>query len=195
MRQGTIVTVPPVGHPLSVEQAKQQLKIVPEYTADDTEISGFCAAAHRKIERELGYPILRQTRATHLFGFPCGPIWFAGGVNPEITSIQYRDSANALQTLDPAAYALDAVSLPAQVYRAPATTWPATVSVPGAVIVTWQGGWANAADVPDDLIMAMKILVAHWDQNREAVVDGGTPAEVQTVIDDLLFQFRVNFIV
>lgn len=194
MRQGTIVTVKPVGHPLSVAEAKRQLRLEPEDIDQDDHVSDLCAAAHRKIERELGYPILLQTRATHLAHFPRGPIWLGGGDSVSILSILYRDTSNAVQTLNPSAYALDAVSRVAQVYPAPSTTWPSTVNTPSAVVVEWRAGWAQPDDVPEDLIHAMKLLVGHWDQNREAVVVGTISSEVQMALDDLLFQFRIPFV-
>jgi len=194
MRQGTIVTVKPDGHPLSVLEAKRQLRIDPADTDQDEHIADLSAAAHRKVERMLGYPILRQTRQTHLSGFPCGPIWLGGGDGLSVLSITYRDTANAVQTLDPAEYSVDAVSRVAQIFPAPLKSWPATTCTPGAVIVEWQAGWASPPDVPEDLIHAMKLLVGHWDQNREAVVVGTISTEVQIALDDLLAPFRVPFV-
>lgn len=194
MRQGTIIKTPPTGHPLSLADAKMQLRIEPEDTDLDAHVLQLCAAAHRKIERELGYPILVQVRETHLFGFPCGPIWLGGGNSPTILSIKYRDPADALQTLASSAYSLDAVSRVAQVYPAPSAAWPSTLCIPSAVVIEWRAGWATPADVPEDLIHAMKLLVGHWDQNREAVVIGTISSEVQIALDDLLFQFRVPFV-
>lgn len=194
MRQGTIVTVKPDGHPLSVFEAKRQLRLEPDDTDQDDHVADLCAAAHRKVERELGYPILRQTRETHLSSFPRGAIWLGGGNSPSILSISYRDTANVVQALDAADYSLDGVSRVAQVYPAPLKTWPSTTCTPGAVIVEWQAGWNGPSDVPEDLIHAMKLLVGHWDQNREAVVVGTISSEVQVALDDLLSQFRVPFV-
>lgn len=194
MRQGTIITQRSEGFALSVQAAKRQLRIEPEDADQDDHIADLCAAAHRKIERELGYPILVQTRETYLSGFPRGPIWLGGGDSLSILSIRYRDRQNVVQTLDASAYALDAVSRVAQVYPAPSATWPSTLCTPGAVVIEWRAGWATAADVPEDLIHAMKLLVGHWDQNREAVVIGTISSEVQIALDDLLFQFRVPFV-
>ncbi len=194
MRQGTIVTVKPEGNPLSVFEAKRQLRLEPDDTDQDDHVADLCGAAHRKIERELGYPILLQTRETHLSKFPCGSIWLGGGDSPSILSIRYRDSQNVVQTLDPSRYSLDAVSRVAQVYPAPSATWPSTVNTPSAVVVEWRAGWEKPSDVPEDLIHAMKLLVGHWDQNREAVVVGTISTEVQVALDDLLSQFRVPFV-
>lgn len=194
MRQGTIVTVKPEGNPLSVFEAKRQLRIEPEDTDQDDHVADLCGAAHRKIERELGYSILRQTRQTHLSGFPRGAIWLGGGDSPAVSSITYRDPLNVIQTLDVSAYVVDAASRVAAVYPAPTTTWPSTICTPSAVVVTWLSGWANPTDVPEDLIHAMKLLVGHWDQNREAVVVGTISTEVQIALDDLLSQFRLPFV-
>lgn len=194
MRQGSKVTIKPNGHPLSVLAAKRQLRIEPDDTDQDDHVADLCAAAHSKIEHELGYPILRQTRETHLSNFPRGPIWLGAGDDLSILSIRYRDTLNVFQTLDPSAYVLDAVSRVAQVYPAPATTWPSTVCSPGAVVVEWQAGAENPSDVAEDLIHAMKLLVGHWDQNREAVVVGSISSQVQVALDDILSPFRIPFV-
>lgn len=191
MRQGTITTVKSDGFALSVLDAKRQLRLEPDDTDQDEHIAKLCAAAHLMVEGELGYPILRQTRETHLTGFPCGPIWLADGDNLTITSIRYRDAQNALQTLS--SYSLDAVSRPAKVYPAPGASWPSTLCTPGAVVVEWQAGWATPPDVPEDLVHALKLLVGHWDQNRETVVVGTISSEVQVALDRLLDQFRTPF--
>ena len=194
MRQGTIVTVRPQGTALSVFEAKRQLRIEAEDTDQDDHIASLCASAGSHIERELGYPILRQTRETHLSCFPRGPIWLGGGDALTVLEIRYTDTVGAAQVLAPSAYAVDAVSQPAKVYPAPSTNWPSTSRVPGAAVVKWQAGWENPADVPDDLLHAMKLLVGHWDQNREAVVVGSINSDLRVALDDLLSPFRLPFI-
>lgn len=194
MRQGTIVTVPSDGFALSVMEAKRQLRIEPENTDEEDHIADLCAAAHRRIERELGYPILRQTLQTHLTGFPRGAIWLGGGDTAAVVSITYIDANGDPQTLAPSGYRLNAVGRIAEVYRAPNTTWPRVQCQPGAVVIEWTAGWLSPTDVPEDLIHAMKLLVGHWDSNREAVVVGSIASEVQETLDDLIYQFRVPFV-
>jgi uncharacterized phiE125 gp8 family phage protein len=193
-RQGTIVTVKPDGFPLSVLQAKRQLRLEPEDTEEDDHIAELCAAAGRKVERDLGYPVLRQTCETHLDRFPSGPIWLGGGDDMTIVALRYVDSAGVEQTIAPTNYRLNAVGRVAEVYPAPSFCWPSTQCVPGAVVVEWQAGWAGPSDVPEDLVHAMKMLVGHWDRNREAVIVGSISQEVKMAYDDLIEQFRVPFI-
>lgn len=194
MRQGTIVTVQPQGHPLSVFQAKRQLRIEAGDTDQDDHIASLCAAAHRHVERALGYPILRQTRETHLSHFPRGPIWLGGGAGLSVLQLRYADTAGTMQVLPANAYAVDAVSRISQIWPTASTTWPATAPRPGAVVVEWQAGWTSPADVPDDLLHAMKLLVGHWDQNREAVVVGSINSDLRVALDDLLAPFRLPYI-
>lgn len=194
MRQGTIVTTPPTEHPLSVADAKLQLRIDPEDTDQDAHIGKLCASAHRKIEHELGYPILQQTRQTHLFGFPVGPIWLGGGAGLEVTALRHFDATGTLQTVASTDYVVDAISRPATVAPAPTKTWPSAQRRAGAVQIDWTAGWANPAAVPEDLLHAMKLLVGHWDQNREAVIVGTISSEVQIALEDILRPFRLPFI-
>lgn len=192
-RQGTITTVRPDGHPIGVAEAKRQLRIDDDDTDQDEFLAALCAAAHRSIENQLGYPILRQTRQTHLFGFPCGLIWLGGGDLLTVGSVKYYDTAGAQQTLAGTDYIVDAISRPATLHPALFKDWPSTQDRPGAVVIDWMAGWALASDVPEDLIQAMKLLIGHWDQNREAVVTGTISTAIQMSVDWLLEEHRINF--
>jgi uncharacterized phiE125 gp8 family phage protein len=190
-RQGSIVTVPSGADPISVADAKVHLRIEQADTDQDGFVAQLCAAAHRKVENELDYPILRQTRQTHLRGFPEAEIDLGGGNDFQVASVDYYDADGVQQTLATSAYILDAVSKPAKLYPAPNTLWPATQDRPGAVIVEWQSGWAAPGDVPPDLLHAMRLLIGHWDQNREAVVIGSISTDVQFTFDALIWPFRI----
>ena len=190
-RQGTIITVKPDGNPVSVAEAKRQLRIDHDDTDQDNYIAELCGAAHRAVESQLGYPILRQTRQTHLFGFPCGAIWLGGGDSLTVSQVRYFDSSGTQQVLPATDYIVDAISRPAALLAAPFKPWPSVIERPGAVMIDWLAGWNSAADVPEDLIHAMKLLIGHYDQNREAVIVGATPNAVQHTVDALLEPWRI----
>lgn len=192
-RLGTVVTVPPVGHPLALADAKAARRIDAADTWEDDEIEALCAAVHRKLESDLGFPILRQTRRTVLDAFPSASdpaIWLGGGDSPAIEAIEYLDTAGAAQTMAVADYVLDEWSKPARVL--PARTWPSCSAQPGAVKIDWTAGWASAGDVPEDLMHAQKLLLGHWFENREAVVLGTISSAVQLGWDALLEPYRLN---
>lgn len=54
------------------------------------------------------------------------------------------------------------------------------------IYVLLTAGWATAADVPGNLKQAIRMLVAHWYENRETVVVGTITSEVQFGVDQLL---------
>lgn len=188
MRQGTIVTALPQVAALTLDDARQHLRITPDDTDQDDSILALVRAAERHVERELGMPIMRQTRATHLNCFPCGAIWLGTGADLEVDSVNYVSASGAPTLLSGNSYFLDAVSRPAAIY--PATSWPAVTVRPSAVVVTWAAGYEDADDVPDDLRHALRLLIGHYDMNREAVV-AGAMVELPLAVDALLRGFRV----
>ncbi len=190
-RQGTITLVRPSGDPVVVAAAKRQLKIDPDDTSQDDFLAELCSAAHLFVESRLGYPILRQTRQTHLWSFPCGAIWLGGGDTLTVGQVRYFDTAGTQQVLPTTDYVVDAVSRPATIEAAPFKNWPATLNQPGAVKIDWTAGWAAAADVPADLIHAIRLMIGHWEQNREAVVVGTTNSSLELAVDALLEPHRL----
>ncbi len=192
MRQGTIVTVPANGNAVDLAAAKRQLRIASGDNSQDVFLAELCTAAHYAIEKQLGFPVLRQTLQTHLFNFPCGPICLGAGL-VTVSSVKFYDLAGTLQTFPSTDYIVDTISRPAWVHLVPDKTWPATQARPSAVYIEWTGGWATAADVPETIKQAMKLLISHWDQNREAVVIGQIPAALQMSVDWLLEAYRVSF--
>lgn len=191
-RLGSVVTVGPVGHPLALADAKAHLRIDAADTWEEDSIEALCAAVHRKLESDLGFPILRQTRRTVLDAFPSSAtpaIWLGGGDSPAIEAIEYLDTAGDAQTMAEADYVLDEWSAPARVL--PASTWPACSAQPGAVKIDWTAGWETAADVPEDLMHAQKLLLGHWHENREAVVLGTISSTVQLGWGALLEPYRL----
>lgn len=195
-RQGTVVTVAATVEPISLADAKLHLRIETADTWQDDQIDLLIAAARAKLETDLGYPVMRQTLRTELDSFPlqpvlCPAVWLGGGAGAAVDSIVYIDSAGASQTLDPAGYVVDAVSAPAMVLPAPNTIWPAVLRQPGAVKITWTAGWTSAAAVPADLVHAMKLLIGHWFENREAVVVGTISSAVQLGWDALVQPHRM----
>ena len=108
-----------------------------------------------------------------------------------IVSLTYLDASNTRQMLDPSLYATDFDSAPARLVPAVGTFWPyGSYPQPGAVQITYTAGYGNTpAAVPAMLQLAILGLVAHWYENREAVVMTNSTNAVTTVpvfVDALL---------
>lgn len=127
----------------------------------DDDITAMIQDATRLAEHEVGQCLMPQTWQLTLDAFPdC--IRLTRPPVASVTSVQYVDTAGALQTLAPSAYTLDTSSGFGLAYLQPAygTSWPATRDQAQAVIVRFVAGYADAASVPSHLKRQVKIFVA-----------------------------------
>lgn len=89
-----------------------------------------------------------------------------------ITSIQYYDLNNTLQTVDPSVYTVIAAT-PGQVQPNYGKIWPYTRPTAGAIQITFVAGYGDsAATIPAAIKAAMKLMIGNWYENRESVVAG-----------------------
>ena len=72
------------------------------------------------------------------------------------------------------------------------TTWPCTAPIPDAVQITATIGSNNANGVPQVAKHAIRLLVGHWFQNREGVVNGTISSDVKMTVDALLSSLKVR---
>lgn len=159
---------------------------------DDTLVQDKINSAEAWIEQFIGRALLTQTRVVYFDRFhrslelPVTPV-------QSITSITYLDPTQTQQTLASNAYTatpLNSDDVPTYLYPVPGTFWPNTARVKSAVTVTVQAGYASAANVPPPLIEAIKLLVAHWYENREASLVGVTSSELPFGLMDILNRYR-----
>jgi hypothetical protein len=105
-----------------------------------------------------------------------------------VTSVKYRDTDNAEQTLSSAAYLTDTGEAQGIVRLLEDESWPDTYfDRPSAVVVRAVVGFgATSASVPENYIQAMQLLIGHWYANRESVVVGTATSGVGDTADALL---------
>lgn len=103
-----------------------------------------------------------------------------------VSSIVYLDSNGNTETLDPSNY-VAAPGAPGRVSPAYGKIWPTTLPQIGAVQVNFVAGYgATADDVPDNVKVAVKLLVGHLYENREEVAAGVSLAELPLGVAALL---------
>jgi hypothetical protein len=101
-----------------------------------------------------------------------------------ITSVQYTDFQGQTQTVDPSLYVVS-LGTPARIQPTYSKVWPIARPTIDSVQITFVAGQANTADkVDEDVKAAMKMLIAHWYENREAVGTVGGPLAM--AVDALL---------
>lgn len=138
----------------------------------------------------LGRALIQQEWQQDFSGFgdvmrlPLGPLI-------AVSSVTYYDTSNVLRTLSAAVYAAYSDGRGPYIALAPDQVWPATYSRPDAVRATWTAGYGTTADtVPAAIRAAVKLMIGHWYENREAAVIGAPVASLPMAVDALLSPFR-----
>jgi uncharacterized phiE125 gp8 family phage protein len=159
-----------VGVPVTLSEAKLHLKV--DDTDDDDLIEQLLSAATTFCEKFQNRTYLNRTRYLYLDAFPDEMILVPNPPLVSVTSIVYVDTDGTDQTWASSNYEVDNTSEPGRITPAYNVSWPSARSVTNAVTVEYIAGYgAGTADTPDDVKNAIKLLVAHWYDHREAVSD------------------------
>lgn len=178
------LTSAPAAEPVSTAEAKTHMRV--ETSDDDTYIGTLITAARRYCEAVQKRAFITQTWKLYLDRFP-SVIRVPKPPLQSVSSIAYLDTNGDSQTLSSSVYTVDTDSEPGLIYEGYNQQWPATRDVEKAITVTFLAGYGDAStDVPAEVIHAIKLMVGHWYEHREAVADGVTPAMVPLTVHSLL---------
>jgi uncharacterized phiE125 gp8 family phage protein len=181
----------PGAEPATAAEVKTDARI--DTTALDTTIDLLITAARKVAEDRTGRAFITQTWELVLDTFPSNEIEIGMLPIQLITSVKYYDSANVLQTMAAADYALDDDTLPGWVLPAYGVSWPSTYDIANAVIIRFIAGYgAAAADVPAELRMWIRAQAALAARNPDGLLDGR--AAPIPFIDGLLDSYRLRWI-
>lgn len=185
------LTTPAVLIPLTVDEVASHLRIT-----DNTEhalLDTYLRAAVDYLERTTGLRLLTQTwTATYdYWDMPSGSdeIELRGTPLASVTSIAYVDTGGVSQTWASANYVVDIGRQPGRVYPAYLVTWPDVRDQPQAMTITYVCGWTAATAVARPVQHALKLLIGHWYEHREATSDK-PPADVPRAYDALIAPYR-----
>ncbi|WP_159728378.1 head-tail connector protein [Methylosinus sp. Ce-a6] len=204
--------------PLTLADAKAYARV--DLADDDALITALIAAARRRAEKETGLALLTQSWVAVLDRWPDGTSggglsspWWDGVreaplamVSPAgvieipkrpfqaVTQIRLRDAYGDFTTVDPAIYYSEVSDMRGRIIRKLGTIWPVIVMAPkSAIEISITAGFDAApySGVPDDLVLAIKMLVKHWYDNREPVADGRI-GKVPAHIDAIFGSYRAT---
>jgi len=172
--------------PVTLDEAKDHLRVVG--VDDDGYINSLLLAATEWAEKFQNRTFVSRTRIMELDEFKniiCPPY-------PPLVSatIQYVDADGTTQTLDPSYYRVNTGAEPGRITEAYNYYWPITRAVTGAVTITYIAGYGTKAKVPDDVKAAIKLVVGHLYEHREAVSEV-TLNEVPMTAKSLLWPNRI----
>lgn len=183
-----ILLTPPETEPLSLSDAKAYLRV--ETDDDDAVIASLIAAARSHIEAMSGCAMLTQTWRLVRDCWPAdGRMKLKLAPLRAVIAARVYDEAGVAHAVDPENFVLDAargiiamraVSLP-QPGRATA----------GIEIDITVGFGAAGSDVPPALMQALRMLLAHWYDNRGLITIGSSVAVMPPSVNALIASHRV----
>lgn len=167
------VTTEPQYEPVSLAAVKRQAGIIDDGTNDDL-FQLQAHAAREMVESDSRRAMMTQTCKLYLDRFPCGgdPIELEKPPIQSVTSVEYYDTTNALQTWSSSLWVADVYSEPGYISPVYGQVYPLTYARKGAVIVTFICGWTDPTLVPARARQAILMLAAYWCQNHEAAGEG-----------------------
>ncbi len=137
---------------------------------EDTLIGNLAGAARNAFETETHRQLITATWKLRLTVFPAGEIVLPVSPLQSVTSITYVDNDDVTQTVSSDDYDVDTKSTPGRIRPSSGNDWPSdSRGHTEDVIITFVAGYGDASsDVPDGITAAVKLLAAHWFENREA---------------------------
>lgn len=159
--------------PVTVAECKTDLRV--QHTAEDALIADLIAEATDYVDVPDGVvskALITQTWTLSVRGPVDGKISIPVTPVQSISSITYYDSDNVQKNL-----AVSDVSLYGDDYWAflkpkPDMDWPSVYDRLDAITITFIAGYGDAAaSVPRSIRRLIRLIVAHWYENRSATTD------------------------
>lgn len=179
-----ILFISDYAEPISLELAKAQCRVTDD--SEDRLIEGYIIAAREWVENYTGHILVRRPVAQTFSEFWAYLELYYRPVS-EVVDIEYVDTAGAAQSVLPAALITGSF----YPYRVrPSDAWPPILTY-SPVTVNYIAGY-DEGEVPQALIQAMLLLIAHYQSNRAAVrsAAGVVSQEIPLAVVSLCDQFR-----
>lgn len=182
MWRPAVVVEAPAAEPLSLSQAKAQLRVTSSH--EDTLIAEAIATARAVVEAITGTRLvthtvrLKASAWSDLDALPIAPV--------QTVEVSYLDPTGTEQVVDEAAYRADLEGLePRLVALSP---WPATE--PGSLItVEAVVGYGTAEEQDPTIVATLKMIVTQLHQHRAGVTD-----ELRAMVADMLVNHRLHLV-
>jgi uncharacterized phiE125 gp8 family phage protein len=182
-----ILLTGPAAEPLTLADVKNFLRV--EHDADDDLIAALIAAARIQIETDTHRALMTQTwRLVFDHWARHGQIDVRPAPLRSLVAARVYDSAGIAHTVDPQAFVVDTAS-------ATLAFAPWSLAQPGrafaGIEIDVSVGFGDADDVPAPLRQAMRLLVAHWYENRRIAANAGEAATLPATVAALIAPYRM----
>lgn len=188
----SLITAPATA-PVTLDECKADLRI--QHTAEDDLISDLILAATDYCQEVVGKKLVSQVWE---YSLPrpdsCGKIWLPLGDAISIDEIRYYDADNVEQVLVVDDFQLYTFEDSAFLQPSADVNWPNLYRRLDAITVRFTVGYGDSSLVPAGIKRAIRLLVAHWYENRMAVTVGVTSQQVPMGVEALLSTHRIGWV-
>jgi uncharacterized phiE125 gp8 family phage protein len=183
-----LLLIPPAAEPWSVAEAKVFLRV--EHGDDDAVIAALIPAARGHVEALTRRALLTQRWRFVLDAWPAdGRVAPRMGPLRSVIAARVFDAANNVHGIDVETFVVDAA---ANVIASPCWALPLPGRTTAGIELDVELGYgAGAGDVPDALRHAIRMLVAHWYENRGLAAIGAGVAMLPAGVGALIAPYRV----
>lgn len=189
---GLSIDVQSTSEPLTLQEVKDHLRVT--LSDEDGLITRLLRTALEYVQDATNKQLVETTYTYRRDTFPRGSRELKLPVGPvsEVLEVRYIDLAGNEQTMDEADYHASLDREPASVVPAYNEVWPAARRQRDAVAVQFTAGYGDPSDVPDRFKEAMLLLIGHWYEYRQEVVEGAIPTTIPKGVDALLAQLSYD---
>tara|TARA_R110002020_G_scaffold154529_9_gene334432 strand:- start:1653 stop:2261 length:609 start_codon:yes stop_codon:yes gene_type:complete len=168
--QGKVVRVNAVStEPIVLAKAKEHLRVTS--TDDDTYITTLIQVAREMVEKHTRQIWTASVFNVYYDDFPStDTIVIPDLTNISAVTVHYEDQDDNTQTFAATEYYTALDTTPARIVKKTNSDFPSTSNAPGAVRVNVTTA-APSTGVPRPIIQAMFMLIGHFYENRQEVVD------------------------
>lgn len=186
---GSILLTGPTAEPIALGEAKQFIRV--EHDDDDDVIAALIAGSRVHIEAQTRRALMTQSwRLTRDCWPQCGRLALLPVPLVTLDAVRVYKADGSTQSVDLAGFALDKAAAPAMLAFTRGAL-PAPQRPVGGIEIDITCGYGAAADVPEPLRQAIRLLVAHWYENRAMVAIGQEIAVLPATASALIAPYRV----
>lgn len=183
----TLLTAP-AEEPLTLAEAKAFLRL--DHDDDDTLVAALIASARLHVEALTRRALVTQTWRVTRDAWPAnGRLALLPAPVRNIVSVTVAAAGGAVQAVPAESFDADFAAAPAVLAFAPGSL-PAPGMRKAGIAVTFEAGYGAAADVPAPLRQAVRLIAAHYYENRGALPGNGA-APLPASLAPLVAPYRV----
>ena len=192
MKKTYTVTVKPTKRFITLDEAKNHLKVDLSCDTDDTLILSLIEMAHEVVEKYCNILIGSQTLELTFDNFDeyCYLSTYILPIEKypliSVSSIKYKDETGTYQTLSSTKYEVDTTSIPARIRFNEIPTY--STAYLNAIKITFTAGLTT---LDYSLKAAIFMIISHFYENRQDVITGTIVTEVPMNSRYLMDKFTI----